>query len=621
MKLTMINKMNAWMQGGMFKVCLATGVLASAFALTSCEDFFEQESEYVIYEEGNALDNPADTIYSVIGIANKLQVIADRTILLGEVRGDLVDVTNATHADLRDVATFNIGSENKYNNPRDYYAVINNCNYFIAKADTALKNNRNEAIFLREYAAVKGFRAWTYLQLAINYGEVPFVTTPILTKEEADAVYPAMGIKDICEWLIQDLQGLEDIETPKYGTIRSNDSRLFYFPIRLLQGELNLWAGNYKAAALAYYNFINKRNGLNSYYATSLNRVNWDEKADWNGYIVNGTLGQTSETYGGQNELITMIPGDSIPAEGVYSELRGLYNTYSAQGNQRVYNGPFQLTPSAGLIEYSRGLQNCVLSAANMLQKRDTLYVPFNIQEEMRGDLRMYMWYTESYGTYNGDRIDVQSISKFQSRNVHIYRRTMVYLRLAEALNRAGYPHFAYQILASGVNNKVIKEQVMPYYNTPEDSLWLQQFDFPDNRYILLTEHRFGNLNSDNASDANANTMGLHSRGSGWSPANAYYQMPDDTTMTAEDRLAYQMEKVEDMIVDEAALECCLEGIRYYDLMRVALRRPEDPAYLANKIYGRKGKNNVGIMQSEIKTNLLDQRNWYLNWYGQIGMK
>lgn len=598
-------------------VCL----LASAFALTSCEDFFAQESEYVIYEEGNALNNPADTIYSVIGIANKLQAIADRTILLGEVRGDLVDVTDATHADLRDVALFNIGSENKYNNPRDYYAVINNCNYFIAKADTALKNNRNEAIFLREYAAVKGFRAWTYLQLVLNYGQVPFVTTPILTKEEADADYPVMGINEICNWLIQDLQGLEDVETPKYGTIRSNDSRLFYFPIRLLQGELNLWAGNYKEAALAYYNFISKRNGLNSVYATSLNRINWTEQADWNSFISNGLTGiYSNESYGGQNELITMIAGDSIPAEGIYSELRGLYNTYSTQGNTRVYNGPFQLTPSAGMIELSRGQQNCVLGAANMLQKRDTLYVPFNIQDEMRGDLRMYMWLTESYGSYNGQRIDVQYISKFQTRNVHIYRRTMVYLRLAEALNRAGYPHFAYQILSTGVNNQVIQEKVMPYYSQT-DSVWLSQFDFPANRYILLTEHRFGNLNSDNASDANANTMGLHSRGSGWTPANKYYQMPDDTTMTAEDRLAYQIEKVEDMIVDEAALELCLEGTRFYDLMRVALRRPENPAYLANKIYGRKGVNNAGVMQSEIATDLLDQRNWYLNWYGQIGIK
>lgn len=596
------------------RVFVAVGVMASLWSLTACEDFFEQDSEYVIYDGDNALDNAADTIYSVIGIVNKLQTIADRTILLGEVRGDLVDVTDATNADLRDVAMFNIGSDNKYNNPRDYYAIINNCNYFIANADTALKNNRNESIFLREYAAVKGIRAWTYLQLVINYGEVPFVTTPILTKEEADAVYEPKGIKDICRWLIQDLQGLEDVEIPQYGTIRSNDSRLFYFPIRLLQGELNLWAGNYKEAALAYYNFINTRNGMNSYYATGQNRYCWSEVANWNSYISSSGISSIPESYGGQNELITMIPGDSIPAEGIYSELRGLFNTYSIVGNELVYNGPFQLTPSAGMVELSRGQQNCVLSEPNMVQKRDTLYAPFNIQEEMRGDLRMYAWLESSYGTNNGERIDVQEISKYQSRNVHIYRRTMVYLRMAEALNRAGYPHFAYKILSSGVNNKVIEEEVIPYYSR-EDSLWLKQFDFPINRYILLTEHRFGNLGSDNASDANANTMGLHSRGSGWTPANKYYQM--DTTLTVEEQIL----QVEDMIVDEGALEFALEGIRYYDLMRVAMRRTDNPAYLRDKIYGRKGKNNVGAMQAEIKTDLLDQRNWFLRWYDEVGIK
>ena len=309
-----------------------------------------------------------------------------------------------------------------------------------------------------------------------------------------------------------------------------------------------------------------------------------------------------------------MIPGDSIPAEGVYSELRGLYNTYSTQGRERVYNGPYQLTPSAGMIELSRGQQNCVLSAANMLQKRDTLYVPFNIQEELRGDLRMYQWFAGGYTTYNGEQIDYQNITKFQTRNVHIYRRTMVYLRMAEALNRAGYPQFAYKILSSGVNNKVIEEEIMPFYSQ-EDSLYLSQFDFPTTRYILLTEHRFGNLRSENPSDLNANTMGLHSRGSGWTPANKYYQV--DTTLTVDEQIL----QVEDMIVDEGALEFALEGIRYYDLMRVAMRRTDNPAYLRDKIYGRKGKDNVGAMQAEITTDLLDQRNWFMKWYDEIGIK
>lgn len=228
----------------------AFAVFALLIASSSCSDFLDQESDHVIYADKSHLNNATDTVYSLIGIMNKMQAIADRTILLGEVRGDLIDINDHTSSDLRDVALFNIGSENKYNNPRDYYAIINNCNYFIAKADTALKNNRNELIFMKEYAAVKAFRAWTYLQLALNYGQVPFFTEPILTKAAADYDYPKKNIQDICQFFINDIAPFADIETPSYGTIRSNDSKLFYFPIYILLGDLNLWAGNYKEAAL-----------------------------------------------------------------------------------------------------------------------------------------------------------------------------------------------------------------------------------------------------------------------------------------------------------------------------------------------------------------------------------
>jgi hypothetical protein len=54
--------------------------------------------------------------------------------------------------------------------------------------------------------------------------------------------------------------------------------------------------------------------------------------------------------------------------------------------------------------------------------------------------------------------------------------------------------------------------------------------------------------------------------------------------------------------------------------MRFAYRQPSPGDFLARQIYSRRGKENIGIMRSEIKKDLTDERNWYLQWNGQIGM-
>ena len=303
-----------------FTICVICGFV-------SCADFFDQDSDQVIFADQDHLNSATDTIYSVTGILNKLQALADRTILLGEVRGDLVDVTNATSNDLREVAQFNISDENMYNRPSDYYAVINNCNYFIANADTALKNNRNEYIFMREYAAVKAIRAWTYLQLVLNYGSVPFVTDPILTKEQAEANYPRYDLRAVCEYFISDLAPLTEKygrSYPNYGdNIRGNDSRFFWFPLNIVLGDLHLWAGSvsgsgshYREAALSYYKYISERNGMNSTYPTGTTLITYmPGNTAWNNIVGLGSL-MANEGYRDDAELITMIPGDSIRAEG-----------------------------------------------------------------------------------------------------------------------------------------------------------------------------------------------------------------------------------------------------------------------------------------------------------------
>ena len=574
------------------------------FAVTSCGDFFDQDSEQVIYADKGHLGNATDTIYSVTGILDKLQNLSDRTILLGELRGDLMDINSTTSSDLRDIALFQIGDSNVYNSPRDYYAVINNCNYFIAKVDTALKNNRNEYIFMREYAAVKAFRAWTYLQLVINYGRVPFVTEPILSKEEADRDHATKDIREVCDYLIADIAPYADIETPNYGEIRNTDSKLFYFPIYILLGDLNLWAGHYKEAAVAYYKYLSTRNGAESAYPTSINCSRWyNVGSNWQ--MTNDSWSANmfmSESMSQNGELITMIPGDSIPSEGNYSELRNIFNS-SGDNNYKV-----SAQPSQRIIEISAAQKYCDVS----YPAKKVVYAPEGLQYLRTGDLRLFsILNSPATGlTFMSDGkiiTDYSSLIKYSSRNVHIYRRTMVYLRLAEALNRAGYPRFAFQILKRGLNNSVIEEHVLPYY--PESEAWIRQFDFPNLKYVLLSDY-----------DADENTMGIHSRGSGRTDVNEYYEMPDDTLETDPAvRLDYQIEKVEDLIMQEEALEFAFEGYRFYDLMRVALRR-NDPSYLADKVYQRKGAENVGVMRAAIRCDLTDTRNWYLNWNDKIGL-
>jgi hypothetical protein len=324
--------------------------------------------------------------------------------------------------------------------------------------------------------------------------------------------------------------------------------------------------------------------------------THWNSRSD--SWSTNSFLTESAAT---NSELISLIPGDSIPSEGNYSQLRNLFN--SNENNQYKVS----LIPSQRIVELSAAQKYCHLTRVG-----DVIYAPDNLTDNESGDLRLSSVWTTSQNVRYKNRIisDYSTLDKYYSsvRNVHIYRRTMVYLRMAEALNRAGYPRFAFAILKNGVNDRNIESDIIPYYTA--DSTWIRQFKFPVLDYVLQTPARLGS----------ENTMGIHSRGSGYSPYNDYYVLPDDTTITDSlARIAYQVEGVENMIVDEEALEFAFEGIRFYDLMRVALRR-NNPSYLADRIYQRRGKDRVAEVKAEIGRDLTDTKNWFLRWNNKIGL-
>ena len=616
---------------GMVKVLLPLYLFTLLPLLSSCSDFFEQESNEVIYANQEHLNSAVDTVFSVVGILDKLQAVADRTLLLGEVRGDLVDITDVASADLRELAQFNADDDNIYNIPSDYYAIINNCNYYIAHADTAMKTNRNEYVFMKEFAAVKGIRAWTYLQLALIYGKVPFVTEPILTKEEADKSYPSYDIQQICDYFLNDLASIPEEYNTQYPGLRtlSNanvQSQLLFFPLSILRGELYLWRAtltgskaDYRSAAQNYYKYITERNGRNSTYPMGPAYITWTPgSATWNSWTSYNLTGSDAETVNETSELISMIAisseYDSVP-NPKYNRIRYLFN--SREDNDYKVS----LTPSLGLQEISEAQKFCCVGT----NASSVSYAPAGLSDHQTGDLRLSQSWREGHVINRTTRelIETQTIRKFGSRNVHVYRRQMVYMRMAEALNMAGYPRFAYLILSEGISNEVIQNEVIPYY-AKSDSAFLAGFDFPDNRYVVMNAEDFVRN-----SRTTVNMHGIHTRGSGWTPFNEYYYLVNDTLIAdtienadakRQQLMAEQQVWVDSLLLNESALEFAFEGTRYYDLMRYALHQPNPEATLQQLVYARKGEANRQAMQSEIKRPLTDRKNWFLSWKGRLGL-
>jgi hypothetical protein len=239
-------------------LALLAGVLT-----TSCEDMLTVDTGDKSYGNAN------DTLYSYLGIMRCMQDVAERQVILGEIRGDLVSPTVYTTDTLYAISNFDKPEDASCSMLQisDYYNIINNCNFYIANADTsAIKSNIKYMI--PEYAQVQSIRAWAYLQLVKNYGSVPFITKPVNSLGVVkDFDYNAnQATKDnlVDLLLAEGLEKYVDTKYPSYGNWENGSvsisSRLCFIPVRLVLGDLYLLRGasegDYRTAAKYYYDYL-----------------------------------------------------------------------------------------------------------------------------------------------------------------------------------------------------------------------------------------------------------------------------------------------------------------------------------------------------------------------------
>ena len=214
---------------------------------------------------------------------------------------------------------------------------------------------------------------------------------------------------------------------------------------------------------------------------------------------------------------------------------------------------------------------------------------------------------------------------KFENANIPIYRTPTVYLRLAEALNRMGYPDAAFAILKDGLNRDI-----------STDSLYIRN----ETQQMLRTTVPF--FTAENI-EIFANNHGIHSYGSGYTQGVfSPYQMETEVTKKIDQlnkefglgieavlqseegvdeegnpieiynyswALEDQINAVEDLICDEYALEFAFEGNRFGDLCRLARHKNADSRYGSN-FGGRWIAKKLAAKKAVV--NLEDEANWYM---------
>ncbi|TSA57463.1 MAG: RagB/SusD family protein, partial [Sediminibacterium sp.] len=136
-----------------------------ATAFSSCKKTFDLLPQAQL-DASQMYRNVYDADAAIVGLYGKFTSLAERYIVLNELRGDMLEYTDNADEYLRQISTHSVTAENPYANPRPFYELIVNCNDVLKNFNSmhdAKKMKENE--FQERYSDVLFLRSFLYLQL------------------------------------------------------------------------------------------------------------------------------------------------------------------------------------------------------------------------------------------------------------------------------------------------------------------------------------------------------------------------------------------------------------------------------------------------------------------------
>jgi len=586
-------------------------MIAVFLLMGSCEKFFDPEQALIV-DENSYFQDWNEYRAAELGLYALQQELVTQLVVLGELRGDLLTVTENADRDLIEINLHNVSQGNKYASPLNFYRLIGACN----RLSTRLEQEHPEVlkdttanIFDRLYGEVLCMRAWAYFNAVKIFKEVPYVWPSLTTAEE------------ISEYVSQSKTVINPI-TINYGQDGYANDTIYGDTVVLERMYLDL-----PAILDTFSTQLREKVKL---VGVIHNLVNEDPSWDvtiWNRFAMHSLLGQMYLEIGNYGSAIQHF--DQILKFQRYYEIIGSNIRYGLdskfqEGNwKNIFTG-IDTDEHILTLWFNKSYQQ-----QNQLQYLFSTQPPN--QYMLKPTAAAVQAWESIWKGYERIEYDDYDLTHLNPEPIHGY-----YPGIQGDFFRGGNVSYAYQKNGENMRNPEVRDMLelkskrndaalrelmagvdtVVYKYTLGKNSFDQDANFPIFRAAgihlyyaeIYARWRFPDANgtvkpdvsqslsvlNDGTYDFEPKSLGVRGRvgyGSGVEAISLtdpiYLHDPIDNEVSGyldySGNLFAKQIYVEDQVMEERIREMAFEGERFYDLMRVARRRG-DPSYLADKV-------------------------------------